>query len=232
MLKADIPKVSTLTWRSTQPISVPPFQTARLCSASGCGIKTPAVPRSFVFILSKRRSYIKAVVPLAVSNFEHHSQRQQSRSSSTDYLQSIFPLPISSATSISKMTVPTTCCGRSDGNCVCAAQAKCSCGKQSALNCNCEKAPTENTVAGARCSCRKCLPAPLSLPPPSTAAALPRCLEPTGKEEQLTYLLFQVPAQLEIATAIVPLQRTARWRARLVHVDRGLLVSYPTLGCA
>ena len=53
------------------------------------------------------------------------------------------------------MTVPTTCCGRSGQACVCAQQAKCSCGKQSALKCNCEKAKTENTVTGARCSCRK-----------------------------------------------------------------------------
>lgn len=69
------------------------------------------------------------------------------------------------------MTVPTTCCGKSGEACVCAAQAKCSCGKQSALSCTCEKANTENTVAGARCSCRKippyflycaCLEAPLA----------------------------------------------------------------------
>ena len=53
------------------------------------------------------------------------------------------------------MTKPTTCCGRSGEACVCASQAKCSCGKQSALNCNCKKAKTENTVTGARCSCRK-----------------------------------------------------------------------------
>ena len=53
------------------------------------------------------------------------------------------------------MTVPTSCCGRSGQSCVCASKAKCSCGKQSALQCNCEKAKTENVVAGARCSCRK-----------------------------------------------------------------------------
>ena len=53
------------------------------------------------------------------------------------------------------MTVPTSCCGRSGQSCVCASKAKCSCGKQSALHCNCEKAKTENAVAGARCSCRK-----------------------------------------------------------------------------
>ncbi len=53
------------------------------------------------------------------------------------------------------MTVPTSCCGRSGQSCVCASKAKCSCGKQSALHCNCEKAKTENVVAGARCSCRK-----------------------------------------------------------------------------
>ena len=58
------------------------------------------------------------------------------------------------------MTVPTSCCGRSGQSCVCASNAKCSCGKQSALHCNCEKAKTENVVAGARCSCRK----PLSYP--------------------------------------------------------------------
>ena len=54
-----------------------------------------------------------------------------------------------------QMTVPSTCCGRSGEACVCASQAKCSCGKQSAMNCNCEKANTENTVTGARCSCRE-----------------------------------------------------------------------------
>ncbi len=53
------------------------------------------------------------------------------------------------------MAVPTTCCGRSGGDCVCASQAKCSCGKQSALHCDCQKASTENTVAGPRCSCSK-----------------------------------------------------------------------------
>ena len=53
------------------------------------------------------------------------------------------------------MTVPSTCCGRSGQECVCASKAKCSCGKQSALNCTCEKASTENTVVGPRCSCRK-----------------------------------------------------------------------------
>jgi len=47
-----------------------------------------------------------------------------------------------------------TCCGR-EGGCVCAKEAKCSCGKQSALHCNCEKAQTENTISGARCSCSK-----------------------------------------------------------------------------
>jgi hypothetical protein len=51
------------------------------------------------------------------------------------------------------MVVPTTCCGRSGGECVCAAQAMCSCGKQSALHCTCEKATTENVLAGPRCSC-------------------------------------------------------------------------------
>ncbi len=64
-------------------------------------------------------------------------------------------VPKSRISTSSIMTVPTTCCGRSSESCVCAAQAKCSCGKQSALNCNCEKAETENAVAGARCSCRE-----------------------------------------------------------------------------
>ncbi|CAG8908954.1 unnamed protein product [Penicillium egyptiacum] len=49
----------------------------------------------------------------------------------------------------------TTCCKTSqDGSCVCAAQAKCSCGQQSALHCSCNKASSENTVSGPRCSCR------------------------------------------------------------------------------
>lgn len=66
---------------------------------------------------------------------------------SSNYLSPITPPQIT-------MTVPSTCCGRSNGSCACAAEAKCSCGKQSALKCNCEKATTENAVAGARCSCR------------------------------------------------------------------------------
>lgn len=55
-----------------------------------------------------------------------------------------------------KMVHPTTtCCKTSqDGSCVCAAQAKCSCGQQSALHCSCNKASSENTVSGPRCSCR------------------------------------------------------------------------------
>ena len=59
-----------------------------------------------------------------------------------------------SATNLLIMVVPSTCCGRAGGQCICASQAKCSCGKQSALKCNCEKATTENKVEGARCSCR------------------------------------------------------------------------------
>ena len=75
----------------------------------------------------------------------------------------------------------STCCGKATGgDCVCgksfterssqmdkhsgqreanatsvctAQQAKCSCGKEKALNCSCDKAASENTVAGARCSC-------------------------------------------------------------------------------
>ena len=73
----------------------------------------------------------------------------------------------SSKYKIPTMTVPTTCCGRSGQACVCAQQAKCSCGKQSALKCNCGKASTENSVTGARCSCRK------SSPPPPTKGTLP-----------------------------------------------------------
>ena len=83
--------------------------------------------------------------------------------------------------------IPTSCCGKSGNQgCVCASQAKCkshlprhsspifdtanssmtgSCGKQSALNCTCEKATTENTVAGARCSCRMS-PIPYHFPLP------------------------------------------------------------------
>lgn len=91
-------------------------------------------------------------------------------STSIEKLGIIHSYSFRSAQHTTKMTVPTTCCGRSDGNCVCAAQAKCSCGKQSALNCNCEKAATENKVAGARCSCRKCLPAPISRLPPVVSA--------------------------------------------------------------
>lgn len=35
-----------------------------------------------------------------------------------------------------------------------AKQATCSCGQQSALHCTCDKATSENEVAGPRCSCR------------------------------------------------------------------------------
>ena len=53
------------------------------------------------------------------------------------------------------MVVPVSCCGRSGEGCLCASQAKCSCGAQSALKCNCERANVENSISGARCSCRK-----------------------------------------------------------------------------
>ncbi|KAK3118010.1 hypothetical protein LTR53_000046 [Teratosphaeriaceae sp. CCFEE 6253] len=59
--------------------------------------------------------------------------------------------------------VPATCCGR-EGGCICAKEAKCSCGKQSALHCNCEKAQTENKMAGARCSCSESSPPIYYLP--------------------------------------------------------------------
>ena len=72
----------------------------------------------------------------------------------TPTIRNTFPVSLYKIT----MTVPSTCCGRSGQDCVCAAQAKCSCGKQSALKCTCEKANTENTVSGARCSCRMSCP--------------------------------------------------------------------------
>lgn len=49
--------------------------------------------------------------------------------------------------------VPSSCCKRDGSSCVCAKEATCSCGKQKALHCTCEKASTENKVAGATCSC-------------------------------------------------------------------------------
>ncbi|RFU36288.1 hypothetical protein B7463_g35, partial [Scytalidium lignicola] len=48
----------------------------------------------------------------------------------------------------------STCCGKSGEGCVCATQAKCSCGQKNALHCTCNKAETENKIAGPRCSCR------------------------------------------------------------------------------
>ncbi|KAF2199849.1 hypothetical protein GQ43DRAFT_456867 [Delitschia confertaspora ATCC 74209] len=48
-----------------------------------------------------------------------------------------------------------TCCGRNNGECVCAKEATCSCGKQPALQCKCEKAATENKVTGSSCACGK-----------------------------------------------------------------------------
>merc|ERR1712169_158015 len=62
-------------------------------------------------------------------------------------------LSLHSQITLATMVKPTTCCGRSDG-CVCAQKATCSCGKQSAMHCTCEKKATENTLQGARCSCR------------------------------------------------------------------------------
>ena len=97
------------------------------------------------------------------NNFLTHSPAHsipETTISSTCYSKA----PIKSTKTLIKhltMTVPTSCCGRSGQSCVCASKAKCSCGKQSALHCNCEKAKTENVVAGARCSCRKQPPIPL-----------------------------------------------------------------------
>ncbi|KAF2280178.1 uncharacterized protein EI97DRAFT_429939 [Westerdykella ornata] len=48
-----------------------------------------------------------------------------------------------------------TCCGRNNGQCVCAAEATCSCGKQPALQCTCEKAATENKLPEHTCVCGK-----------------------------------------------------------------------------
>ena len=86
--------------------------------------------------------------------------RDQTATYNSDYLRDSYShnqLPSSSIFSSQafNMTKPTSCCGRSDsaGNtCVCKSQAKCSCGKNAALSCNCEKAATENKVAGARWS--------------------------------------------------------------------------------
>ncbi|KAH7400772.1 hypothetical protein DE146DRAFT_653939 [Phaeosphaeria sp. MPI-PUGE-AT-0046c] len=48
-----------------------------------------------------------------------------------------------------------TCCGRNNGECVCAKEATCSCGKQPALQCTCEKATTENKLPTSTCACGK-----------------------------------------------------------------------------
>ncbi|KAF1959793.1 hypothetical protein CC80DRAFT_489879 [Byssothecium circinans] len=48
-----------------------------------------------------------------------------------------------------------TCCGRNNGECVCAQEAKCSCGKQPALQCTCDKAATENKLPTSTCACGK-----------------------------------------------------------------------------
>ncbi|KAH6859008.1 hypothetical protein BKA58DRAFT_393399 [Alternaria rosae] len=64
------------------------------------------------------------------------------------------------------------CCGRNNGTCVCAQEAKCSCGKQPALQCSmslpsflhlmpslptCDKAATENKLPAdsSACACGK-----------------------------------------------------------------------------
>ncbi|KAF2872107.1 hypothetical protein BDV95DRAFT_606670 [Massariosphaeria phaeospora] len=48
-----------------------------------------------------------------------------------------------------------TCCGRNNGQCVCANEATCSCGKQPALQCTCSKAATENKMSDSMCACGK-----------------------------------------------------------------------------
>lgn len=63
-----------------------------------------------------------------------------------------------------KMVKPTTCCGRSNA-CICAQKATCTCGKQSAMHCTCDKKSSENSVHGARCSCRMSIPSLPSTPP-------------------------------------------------------------------
>ncbi|KAK9433632.1 hypothetical protein V1505DRAFT_352615 [Lipomyces doorenjongii] len=45
------------------------------------------------------------------------------------------------------------CCGKSNGACVCAEEARCSCGARPAKECNCSKATTENNFEGPTCSC-------------------------------------------------------------------------------
>ncbi|KAK9373438.1 uncharacterized protein V1513DRAFT_449198 [Lipomyces chichibuensis] len=45
------------------------------------------------------------------------------------------------------------CCGKSNGVCICAEEARCSCGARPAKECNCSKASTENNFEGATCSC-------------------------------------------------------------------------------
>ncbi|KAF2852898.1 hypothetical protein T440DRAFT_22445 [Plenodomus tracheiphilus IPT5] len=47
------------------------------------------------------------------------------------------------------------CCGRNNGECVCAKEATCSCGKQPALQCTCDKAVTENKLPSSSCACGK-----------------------------------------------------------------------------
>ncbi|CAO2648011.1 Nn.00g089330.m01.CDS01 [Neocucurbitaria sp. VM-36] len=47
------------------------------------------------------------------------------------------------------------CCGRNNGECVCAKEATCSCGKQPALQCTCAKSATENKLPTSTCACGK-----------------------------------------------------------------------------
>ncbi|KAK9362655.1 hypothetical protein V1504DRAFT_448113 [Lipomyces starkeyi] len=47
------------------------------------------------------------------------------------------------------------CCGKSNGVCVCAEEARCSFGARPAKECNCFKATTENQFDGPTCSCGK-----------------------------------------------------------------------------
>ena len=123
-------------------------------------------------------------------------------------------------------TKPTTCCGKSGQGCVCASQAKCSCGKQSAMNCSCEKAATENTLTGARCSCREFLSRSTDMVPQATLYIHPRCsYTHTYTWYHLANLIsFQAPALPDNVLVSVQLRRILQSLEPLVLVGSGLLV--------
>ncbi len=107
---------------------------------------------------------ISVSVPQRIESFHllrlspyFHQAQQETKPSTSNYINSVFTDLYIFTPSSENMVQPTTCCGKSGSSesCVCASQAKCSCGKNAALHCDCELSAVENVLQGPRCSCRK-----------------------------------------------------------------------------